>query len=999
MKSTTTSIRLTPPARPIIRPIHSEERWGRPSGLADPTLRRAVYDLQADLQSLIQELAEGPVHAVATEARRYLGEVRREFLRHHRRLMVSARTDDLDPGVIRSEIGELAAHLRAVTLGRSARLQVDTWDPHTLLEGARSIIRRQEARIDAVYEARSFERRPEDGPLQTARRAMLRATRRSRERHGQALTRVVRLRALARYAIVGNLAHQLESIAVLYVQADVQLAARGRHLFDHILGGYRTLLRRSEDPDYPELVTELRTSVETELSSVEEGIDQICKDLLDRASRCLGEGMIALQAELRVAGTLDAGPVYELRNQRGAEEASLRELKTRLPAVQHAVAGGFVHLAMYMDFVAFSARVRVRTQAVLSELTGDVRGRSTRQIDRVCASLREVLAGEAFQEGAEAIDEHTLKGQLAPVEHVLAVSRRTALQLEEQLQAERSVAPLLDALRRESDSLTERYHIPASRLAHSEWSLPEAPAEVEVELARRVLAFIDSDIAPQLLSVAAEGVEEIAPVIEAFDGLERVLLFDPALVEELGAGGDLQAVIGGALRRSLEQLEQLSTRTGQRADQMKLQMQLALRGKMRALRQRVEEVQLTRLPSRRRKPRLGQRIGELRGVASAHLRRMKARLRRWMGDERIHRLRRWLGLFPAKPPPWNPALVAPPSPDSALPLVYGRLFASQAHWAAELVQANEDLVAQARAGLTRGAAGQLRCVAVVGVEGSGRASLLTAIQRADRWKKVIRLAFNEPLDAAALEMMLAEITQEQLVVVSGLHWAYCARPGGGRPLTALMEAILHDAGRNAWLVEMDQLSFSQLSERSVMREVFGTVVRLGPLSPAELARAVLGRHQLSGHQLCFEDRGQREACEADPRVKPGPLQTQYFKALHTASGGFLRTALSMWVASVREVDEEGGQVVVGAVPQAPTQALRKLSEEDVLLLFQIARHGWMDADTFASLYRRSVTQGSAALGRMVGMGLLERNGKCRVRIRPHLRSGLVAVFQERGWLS
>lgn len=995
------STRLTQPTltRPVIRPDFQEEHWGPPSGLADPELRLAVHNLQADLQSLLIDLARGPVEQLAMEGRRFLGEVRREFLRHHRRLVVGAKSDDLDPSSIRVETGELASHLRSVTLARSARLRAERWAPAELLQAARTAVNNQPQLLSALYEPKTFERQPGDGPLTIARRALLRTERRRADKRGTKMTRPVRLRALARYTIVGNLAHRLEGLAVLFVQADAQLAARTNHLLEHIIAGYRTLVRRSEDPDYSELVHELRSSVEAELRLTEEGLDQLCHDILSRAARSLGDGMVALKRELATAGTLDAGPVYEPRTQSAEEDAELARLQPKLDKATEAVAGGYVHLSMVLDFRAFNARVRARTQVAFSELSAKVRGRSSRQIERVLealdAALKELGAPE---EEHSSENERDLRATLAPVERVLSEARRTSEQLQEHLQAERAVNPILDALRRESDALTEHYAIPSGRLSHSEWTLPVVPPTVEVELARLVLSFIDSDVAPELLSVTAEGGAKVEPVLEAFEGLERVLSFDPAQVDELGAGADLQVVITGALGRSRGQLVALSEQTEALAEEMSLRMRQALRSKLTAFGERLERAQLTRAPVER------VRQSRVRGWSTASLaaarrraEELKASLRRWMGDERVHRLRRWLGLFPAEPPPWDPARVASPAPPDQLPLVYGRLFSSQAHWAAELVRVNEDLVEQARASLGRRTQGSLRCVAVVGVDGSGRGSLLTAIQRADRWKKILRLNFSQPVQAEDLRAQLAELTQEQLVVVSGLFWTYSARPGGARALSALLELILQDDGRNAWLIELDEQVFTQISQRSVMADVFSTVLRLGPLPEEELSRAVLGRHQLSGHALSFEAGGHQEDASGDPRGTAGPLQTRYFKELHAASGGLVRVALSMWVASVRRVDEEAGLVVIGGVPNPPRQALGRLSEVDLLLLFQVARQGWMDPPTFASLNRSTLAEGRAALSRLVGMGLLERQGKSIVQIRRHLRGELSRVFSQRGW--
>ena len=111
----------------------------------------------------------------------------------------------------------------------------------------------------------------------------------------------------------------------------------------------------------------------------------------------------------------------------------------------------------------------------------------------------------------------------------------------------------------------------------------------------------------------------------------------------------------------------------------------------------------------------------------------------------------------------------------------------------------------------------------------------------------------------------------------------------------------------------------------------------------------------------------------------------------------MRDALRLWLASIRGI--EGGDVVrVGHVPSSGYAALSRLPAETLLHLFQVARQGWMDADTLASLFRVAPAEARARLARLRHLGLLEeKDGVYRVAL--HLRGAVVRVVRDRGWLS
>src|SRR5690606_18187559 len=167
------------------------------------------------------------------------------------------------------------------------------------------------------------------------------------------------------------------------------------------------------------------------------------------------------------------------------------------------------------------------------------------------------------------------------------------------------------------------------------------------------------------------------------------------------------------------------------------------------------------------------------------------------------------------------------------------------------------------------------------------------------------------------------------------------------------DVVVRDGGKRAWLVNADIVFFAFASSVAKLEAAFPTRVMLRPLDPEELKAAILERQEMSGYAYVFE-RG----------VGDGPLAKaigrlaarwrrpydRYFEDLHRESGGLVRDALRLWLASIQKL--EGNELVhLGIVPRSGFRPLSRLPERTLVILHQIVRQGWMDAETMAFLFR------------------------------------------------
>ena len=988
---------------------HSRQIWGPAPTVHSTELTGAIDDLQADLQNLIEDLRRGPVASVQDEVEEYVSELRREFLRSHRRLQVLARTvdeqDDAQDG-LRRELAELADRFRNVVLTRSSRVHHDGWAPTPIWDAVHRTVQRLPRMVAAPYEPQTWTAQPDDGMAKAARRGLMRAERWLRRAVGSKMPeRPVELRELARYHLEGKAGSQLEGLAALFLQAEAQLAGRSRQLLEAVARAFEALVSNAEQYDFSDMIDGLRIQLEDEFSSIERDVHQILDDGVARAEAIFGEALRALKEDLPVIATFDRPSVTRRSAALAAESRRLMTvLVTRLEELRQQVAAGYVLLALHLEFLGFRSRVMQVTDDVLSELGADVRGRSKVQLERVRVAVDDVLTGlSQLRDSADAVDE-AVRISVQPLEFVVEESSAVARQLLDQLAAEASVAPLLDALNREAHALTDRYVVPQARIPRAEWKLPAPVTIIEVDFAELVSGFVQREIAPELLAITNRAMKQVLPIIDTFQDLERVVTFNAEAIDDqidytaasAPAGEQLTDIMQATLQRARDGLAERLEEIDHWDEDLVAEIRRTVSAKLKELRRRLGEGDIGRAQAimRRAEPGFEWRgqVDEIAGGVKRLGVNTGAWLRQVVGSARLARWRERLGLPGVDTPaPLDASAWPPPNRSAEIPVFYSRLFASQARWAGDVINVPEAEVARAKEALLSHGPGP-KAVAVVGADAAGRGALVGALLRSG--KSVRRIAFSHPTSVAQLRASLVDIASGVTVQLSGLSWLVAARPGGFEPLRALLDHIVKEERRIGWLLEADELVWDFAASASPLADVFATQVRLPGLSSGGLEQALFARHQLSGYDLRFEIGERRESTPAER----SQVRESFFRSLYEASGGQLQVALPLWLGSIGRVVEDTSTVIVTSAPKSPLPLLRRLPEDVWQALFVGARQGWLDGPTLAFAFQMDLTAADGRLAGLARLGLFERQGRDAFVIRRHLRGAVLWELREAGWV-
>lgn len=1011
----------------------SSARPATPPGSASPELADAFAGFRQGLVRVLSVFQHRTIRPYEEVALQHLAELRRDVLRHLRRLSVMVRSDPSSGDwrqAVRRERAEFSERWRIIILRRAALAADKSLDPSGLVGDIELQIETLPRQLRVPYEPQSY--RIAGAGNSTAVFFVL--LRRLRRRLARWLglpppLRVVPLATVARETLTTVLPRQCEGVMALFVQAEKHMVARARELFEDTFEALGILAQESSPPPPADRLREqrnqaleaLREMFDESSGLASEEVRAVARDLDARASEPIWEGFSAFCERALVAGTWVGPPLRVKRDGYRTAHAELRSLVDRMPALQDASAASLSLLALELEMAAYIARTDEALKEPLSRLLRDVRGRTLVQLERLEHEIE--ASAEVFRNMLGDQEAPPLAGDVADglqtlrnrLEKVVGEVQQNLRGLQARLEEEHTLVSLVDAASKGARTLTENYRVSVGVLGRGEWRLPAPPDVVEVPFRDVVCAYVDTSLAPHTADALRKYAHFLRKQATMLGEFERAIAFnlELALSEvEIHADADvlgaetrslLRDLSLTAFRRHHDTLDQHLVETERAYRELVERLRETTLGSLRRLRVEFAEGGISRgkvdairrnAASRRlllQAERIPTRLSRLGQLIERHVRYR-------LGRDRLERLRRiW-----SRPEQGVRLQVrsdqggdaGASTVSSMLPTAYRRLFSADRIEAADVLTGRQNEIERARQALELAPGARLRTVALLGADGVGKISLANAVVRSKSWKQVHRLQFERPLSIEeAVSLAESRFAENHLVLVEGLHWLLTSRGRSPLGLDALTAAMVEPRNRCAWLIHADPLVWRHACDRSTLEHLVREPIDLPPLDQRALQRAVLARHALSGLELVYDGLGLGRQSPGSQ----GSAQSRYFRVLHSASGGLLRDALRLWLASIRRIDERAERVVLGEVPDSPLFQLRRQSEARLLELFFVARQGWCGAADFAEAFGLSELDAKGRLARLEGETLLERHGAYAYRISPRFRGACSQVFLERKW--
>lgn len=1011
-----------PRGAPWQRPAGVPDPWGPDPDTGSPRLDRLMTGLKEDLLETGTHFDTQHFSPWAEDAQEYLGRLRKEFLRYHRHITKIVERDAPDQhDAIQREIASMADAWRDLVLLRGSELSAETWNPVELITIGQEITQSMPEKLQAPYSARSDQGPTNEGILSRIRRGLDRQRRSiSKLFSGDEPSRVVPIKQVAAYHFQGMLPGRLEGLAALMLSGEDHLQTRTESLFTFIKEGYRPILHPEGELD-PALLDSIRVSMDEEFALAAEETQRIAVDTMARLMGVFASCWRDMTDDLPVVNTIDL-PKRKRRFSRVYRDQERAEgvLTSRYPRARVAIGHRYEALAMDLELVRLQAAVEDVVEQHADSLARTVKGRGITQLHRLETAVKDaVIATQmVLQEDLSSTALiSALQEAFGPVLHIADEANDAAHQLQDEFSEHRSVSSLLDALQLASRDLTASYRVPSGPILHGEWQIPEPPSAEEVPFRELFLGFVETAITARLAQVRRSALATSLRLVEATTQFKARVGFNLDLsLNELDTGSDDTApeqtknLVFETLVENVSRAADQLTEFGALVERWDVELQneiiSSVIGELADLRGSIRDGSLDDVNIRMRREaaarrRLQDASAGISGLGNAISDATSDLLHYLVGPIGVHRFYRFLGLPHAQAEAVPRAeFFAEPEPIVDIPMVYRRLFSDLAMQVDNPFGSQNEKLKRVLDALRRHEGEPSHNAALMVPQGMDCVFAANTVLQQLETESVRRLQLEQPPTTDEIDQWFAGMEPHGVTLITGIEWLE-DRNFGGHPLLAHFTKRAADHSReHSWFLATHSDVWEQMLGTCGIEDMFTVVETLAPLSPDELADAILIRHDMSGFKLNFDVepgllwslRRIFQSSEASyDRVRDG-----WFNAFHQSTGGLLSDALRLWMTAIREVDEEHDTMTIGPVPTNPLDAILAFSTEDLLTLRQVSRRGTLSAEEHAWLFRTTHVQSRANLFRLENLGILVRT-EDRFHMAPAIRGTVGRALKKAGW--
>lgn len=829
--------------------------------------------------------------------------------------------------------------------------------------------------------------RPSDGILTRFGRWRLRLIRRLRHSGGR--TRAVRLRVLARYVLEPRIAEALRAVSSVHYDHHA-----------HALDAVRGVITGQHD------VTAARAATE---AVAEQWVEAVRRELLGR----LRGGFQELAELARDAGAPGAR----------ASQFRLSDIEARLLSSVEVARRD----TRRWQRIAAAGRSTLRAEALVEEAQAVLSGALRLRVREPLALVRDRLLPVARGVGKrlESVHEDVEGGDLENMDLTSALARVSAsLPKPERKRLERARAAfgrltrrarLPDDLARLRGAAPERLELLTSgsvRDAHAHperVNLPTVPfaERMEFAIANLIGQVRDAMAPPEALILASDGRLRDATHLAVY-GVEAAHTWETE--PEARQTTALRAIARG--RESVERFtEELASATDE-AEAVASDAIEKVQGNLQAL------IQQPRAGTVRRV----RRSFRVRGAA------MRSALHRGLDQARDlvngarQRLAELLDLVPPEDAAPDAAAVGRSMESSPLtridlPPIYRKVFDLEPVDDRRLAIARETEVTAVLAALERladedvahalGGARVRGRVLVEGARGSGRTTFLNMIEREAKTRRLVRVdASFHPRGEGLVGALAAElgcpdyplavtqtlITEPTLVLIDDLSHHVMPNPAGLDELEELLRIVVDTSRQVSWVATAEIGELAVLANLVPIFGVFTHRHRLAPLGAEALGRVVEARVNLTGLDLNFPPSGWSDVFRRGGRDERA--RSRYFEALARTSGGNLREALLMHLASLRP----GPEGSLGLEPPRPVAVphIGGLGASSLACMALVARFGPLLDSELAEILLMSRDEAQRHTAALLHAGLLRQDERRLLRLPLHAQRPLTRALVRLG---
>ena len=336
---------------------------------------------------------------------------------------------------------------------------------------------------------------------------------------------------------------------------------------------------------------------------------------------------------------------------------------------------------------------------------------------------------------------------------------------------------------------------------------------------------------------------------------------------------------------------------------------------------------------------------------------------------------------------------------AALPFVYQFLFELKPLEDNRFLVGREKELALIEREFTAWKNGHFTFTAVIGENGSGRATILNfaaknvfqnydvcrvdlrneTVYETDLLLTLLNETFakavnNQSFDTMEdLEEALNSLEKGVICILKDLQRMFIRTVDGFDCLERFLLFVSRTASKVHWVVSCTLYSWKYLTRVVDVQNFTRQVVDMDSWNAEQIEEIILRRHRLSGYQLHFttpaavrSSRKFRKLTSEEERQTY--LRKYFFSQLSQLSAGNITAAILFWLRSIKEVSED--QFMVPAKINFDASFLEQLSGDELFTLASFVQHDQLIAAHHAMIFHQDIQQSRLILTLMVNKGFL-----------------------------
>ena len=484
--------------------LQSADPWAVEKQSPHKALAKLSRNLRAELQSMVRDLRSGPIAARRETGLDFISQLRREFLRFHRRCMVLAQDPATDESLFLSTLSrqrsQLAARWQDHILDRAALADYrpEQRALNKLIAAVDTACGGLPAVLSVPMDSELLKHRAEDSIRVSLSKQFARLGNTLSSSDGE---RLVEAEKLARFSLGSELSQQLEQVAGLLAVTDRHLMSRARNIFEVYRQSMDAAIasERFKEREWESLLQHVRDEMEEEFTLANSEISRLADEAVRAASGALANPYQNFLALLDVAGSPECPPSsYQASKVYDRRIKAMTRIETGLEAARVLSRGVGNKLAMELELLRLQTRVHSLIQEKAQEFERDLHGRVVIQTARIqealallLKELRELIDNP--DSSASAVEE-TLKLRTEDFAKLLLEAKGISSAYLSTLQSERVLSPIREELSTCIDMVKDHFNVFDGRSSLSGRGLPQESKIRVIPFRRLVRQYMDAEV-------------------------------------------------------------------------------------------------------------------------------------------------------------------------------------------------------------------------------------------------------------------------------------------------------------------------------------------------------------------------------------------------------------------------------------------------------------------------------------------------------------------------